>query len=316
MQSETKEKPTEWKDWDIFCRVVETGSFSAAGAKAGLPKSTVSASISRLETQIGVRLLERTTRRVQVTDVGQRLFARAAPLFVALREVEMEAKSTTQEVKGTLRISASYESGWLYLSPVLARILKTHSRLSVVIDDSRKIPDLVEQRYDIAFVRTTAQLPDSSLVIKRVASMQRAFYSSPKLLDERGTPETPADIEMFPAIVDTDDKCWDISKSDGKSGRILIRPCIRTPNSEIQLRAALDGIGIARLATSLVQPYVDTGDLVHVLPDYKSAPITFYALTPARRHMPPKVRVLLEALDAMNTTDASLAWHDQVGSVL
>jgi DNA-binding transcriptional LysR family regulator len=305
MLPEGNDKATEWKDWDIFCKVAETGSFSAAGAKAGLPKSTVSSSIARLERQLGVRLLERTTRRVQVTDIGQKLFARAAPLFSALRDVEEEAKSTTQEVSGVLRVSTSYESGWLHLSPALTRILQKHSNLTVVVDDSRTIPDLVEQRYDVAFIKTATELPDSSLVTKRVASMDRAFYASPRLLEERGTPEAPADIEMWPAIVDADDKYWEAFKSGKELDRLPIRPRIRTSNAEIQLRAALDGLGIARLATRMVQRYVDTGELVRVLTDYTSSPIKFYAVMPARRHTPPKVRVLLDAIEATAVLDAT-----------
>lgn len=191
---------TDWRDWENFCRVVEAGSFTAAGARSGVPKSSVGSSVTRLECQLGIRLLERTTRRVSVTEAGEELYARSAPLLAALRDVEADTKSATQEVRGTLRVSAPYESGWLLLSPALAKLLKAHPSLRVEIDDSRVLPDLVEQRYDLAFVRTTTELPDSSLVSRRVVTIDRAFYASASLARERGLPKTPQDLEDWPAI--------------------------------------------------------------------------------------------------------------------
>ncbi|CAG2142494.1 HTH-type transcriptional regulator PgrR [Cupriavidus numazuensis] len=300
MTPEDSEDAMDWRDWENFCRVVEAGSFTAAGSKAGLPKSSVSASVTRLERQIGVRLLERTTRRVRVTEAGEVLYARSSPLLSALRDVAADAKSTTPEVRGTLRISAPYESGWLHLSPALAELLRKYPDLRVEIDESRVVPDLVEQGYDVAFVRTTTQLPGSSMVSRRVVAMDRAFYASAALCKARGFPEWPQDLEAWPAIAEPDDQFWEFCKDGKEVERVCVQPRMRTSNGEMRARAAIDGLGVARCASSFVETYLRRGELVRVLPSFTSTPSRIYALTPARRLMPPKVRALLDAVGSVN----------------
>ncbi|MDW3686061.1 LysR family transcriptional regulator [Cupriavidus sp. CV2] len=300
MASEDSDDFTDWRDWENFCRVVEAGGFTAAGAKADVPKSSVSASVTRLERQLGIRLLERTTRRVSVTEAGEELYARSAPLLAALRDVEADAKSATHEVRGTLRVSAPYESGWLLLSPALAKLLKAHPALRIEIDDSRVLPDLIEQRYDVAFVRTTTELPDSSMVSKRVVAIDMAFYASASLARERGLPKTPQDLEDWPAIVEPGDQHWEFRERGKEVARVPMQSRIRTSNAEIRIRAALDGLGVTRVTSSFVEDYVRRGELVRLLPAFTSTPVKVYALTPARRLMPAKVRALLEAVGSVD----------------
>jgi DNA-binding transcriptional LysR family regulator len=287
---------TDWRDWENFCRVVDSGSFTAAGARAGLPKSSVSASVTRLEQRLGIRLLERTTRRMRITEAGEALYARAAPLLAALRDVEADAKSVTTEVRGTLRISAPYESAWLHLSPALGKLLRAHPDLSVEIDESRVVPDLIEQGYDVAFARTTSQLPGSSLMSKRVVTMERAFFASASLCRQRGLPKAPQDLEGWPVIAEPAEEYWEFLQGGKEVARVPLLPRIRTANAEIRVRSAIDGLGVARLASSYVDDAVRRGDLVRVLPAFISSPSRIYALTPARRLMPAKVRALLEAV--------------------
>jgi len=296
MLFKTKDESTEWRDWEIFCRIVEMGSFSAACDRTGIARSTVSMSVARLERQLGVRLLNRNTRSVLATDVGRRLYTRAAPLFAALYEAEAEAKSSIEEVSGTLRISAPYECAWMHLSQALVILLRKHHSLRVEIDDSRTIPDLIAGHCDIALVRPTDKLPDSSLVSKRVDLMDRAFYASARMIDEKGFPDAPANIELWPAIVDVDDQFWDVLENEREVARIEVQPRIRTPNSEIRLQAALRGLGMARLETRRIQRYIDSGELTRILPTYSSSPANFYAVMPSRQS-PPKVRAFLKALE-------------------
>ncbi|MEC3768797.1 substrate binding domain-containing protein [Cupriavidus sp. SS-3] len=233
---------------------------------------------------------------MRVTEAGEEVYARAAPLLAALRDVAADAKSATPEVWGTLRVSAPYESGWLHLSPALARLLKTYPDLRVEIDESRGVPDLIEQGYDVAFVRTTTQLPGSSMVSKRVVAMERAFYASASLCKARGLPQAPQDLEAWPALAEPDDQYWEFCQDGKEVVRISVQPRIRTSNAEIRVRAAIDGLGVARIASSFVEDYVKRGDLVRVLPAFSSSPSKIYALTPARRLMPAKVRALLNAV--------------------
>ncbi|SDD00236.1 transcriptional regulator, LysR family [Cupriavidus sp. YR651] len=293
------DESANWGDWENFCRVVEAGSFTAAGDRAGIPKQSISLSLARLEARLGNRLLDRTTRRVRVTDLGQTLYARIAPLLNELRETDNDAKSTQQEVSGTLRLATPYETGWLHLAPALVKLLKAYPELKVEIDDTREIPDLLEQRYDIAFVKTDAGLPDSSLVSKYVVAMERAFYAAPEMIAKRGLPRQLQDIEAWPMMVDTDDSFWDAFEDGREIARIAVRPSIRTPNVEIRVRAAMEGLGVVRLLPRYVEDHIRRGELVRLFPSVLSSPLKVYALTPARRLVPPKVRALLSAFDVL-----------------
>ncbi|WP_441649669.1 LysR family transcriptional regulator [Cupriavidus sp. M-11] len=277
---------------------MEAGSFTAAGDRAGIPKQSISISLTRLEARLGNRLLDRTTRKVRVTDLGEMLYARIAPLLNELREADNDAKSTQQQVSGTLRLAAPYETGWLHLAPALMKLLKAYPDLKVEIDDTREIPDLLEQRYDIAFVKTDAGLPDSSLVSKRLMAMDRAFYAAPALIAKRGLPRQLQDIESWPMIVDGEDTFWDIFDDGREIGRIPVRPSVRTPNVGIRVRAATEGLGVVRLLSTYVEDHVKREELVRLFPTFLSSPLKVYALTPSRRLVPPKVRALLNAFEA------------------
>lgn len=286
-----------WNDWENFCWVVEAGSFTGASDMTGVPKSSISLSLSRLEARLGNRLLDRTTRKIRVTDLGQTLYARIKPLLNELREADNDARSNQQKVSGTLRLAAPYETGWLHLAPALGKLLKAHPELRVEIDDTRKIPNLLEQRYDIAFVKTDARLPDSSLVSKRVVAMERAFFAAPEMISRRGLPRKLQDIESWPTIVDMDDEYWDLMEDGQEVERMALSPTIRTYNVEIRVRAALDGLGVVRLLPAYIEDQLKSGKLVRLFPQHLSSPLKVYALTPARRLPPAKVRALLEALD-------------------
>nr|WP_315598227.1 LysR family transcriptional regulator [uncultured Cupriavidus sp.] len=287
----------DWGDWDNFCRVVEAGSFTAASDLTGIPKSSISLSLSRLEARLGNRLLDRTTRRIRVTDLGQTLYARVQPLLNELREADNDARSSRQQVSGTLRLAAPYETGWLHLAPALVKLLKAHPDLKVEIDDTRTIPDLLEQRYDIAFVKTDARLPDSSLISKRLVAMERAFFAAPDLIARRGLPRQLEDIASWPMIVDADDDYWDLFEDEQQVARIAVSASIRTPNVEIRVRAATDGLGVVRLLPGYIHDQIKSGQLVRLFPQHLSSPLKVYALTPARKLVPPKVRALLGAFE-------------------
>ncbi len=179
-------KTIEWKDWEIFCRVVEGGGFTQGAELAEVPKSSASAAVARLESQLGIRLFERTTRRVRVTERGQRLYERVAPLFAELHEISAEAASDSAEVSGLLRISTPYEVGSQHLSESLTRVLRAHPGLRVQVDVSWDQPDLIRHGYDLAFVMTDTALHDTSFASKRVVLIERAFYAAPALIKARG----------------------------------------------------------------------------------------------------------------------------------
>ncbi|WP_454727444.1 MULTISPECIES: LysR family transcriptional regulator [Cupriavidus] len=290
-------KTIEWKDWEIFCRVVEGAGFTKGAELAEVPKSSASAAVSRLETQLGVRLFERTTRRVRVTERGQQLYDRVAPLFTELREISAEALSVSEQVSGTLRISTPYEVGSLHLSPSLTRLLRLHPDLRVEVDVSWDQPDLIERGYDLAFVMTNTGLHDSSFASKRVVLIERGFFAAPSLIRARGLPRTPQDLAGWPTLGNAEDRRWEFLRDGREVFSFQVDPRMRTQNAEIRLKAAMDGLGVARLSPRYVQDELDQGRLVRVLPGYTTSPLKVFVLMPARKLMPASVRVFLDVLE-------------------
>lgn len=290
-------KTTEWKDWEIFCRVVEAGSFTHGAELAEVPKSSASAAIARLESLVGARLLERTTRRVRVTQQGQQLYDRVAPHFVALREISAEAASANEQVSGTLRIATPYEIGSQHLAPSLSRLMALHPNLQVEVDLTWDQPDLLKHGYDLAFVTTNTTLHDSSFASKRVVLIERAFYAAPSLVQARGLPRSPQELVAWPTLGNAGDRRWEFLRDGVELATLPVTPRMRTHNADMRRAAALDGLGVARLSPKFVEEHVRQGLLVRVLPQYVSSPLKVYVLMPARKLMPAAVRALLDLME-------------------
>lgn len=290
-------KPIEWKDWEIFCRVVEAGGFTHGAELAEVPKSSASAAVARLETELGVRLFERTTRRVRVTQRGQELYERVAPHFNALREISAEAASESARVSGVLRIATPYEIASQHLSEPLTLLLRRHPELRLQVDVSWEQPDLIQRGYDMAFVMTESALQDTSFASKRVVIVERGYYAAPALIRARGLPRVPQDLAGWPTLGNSDDSAWEFQRDGVETWRMEVAPRVATHNAELRLKAAIDGLGVARLSPRFVQESLQDGRLVRVLPAYASAPVKVYVLMPARKHMPASVRAFLDAIE-------------------
>lgn len=189
----------EWNDWETFCRVVEAGSFTAAAEALGIPKSTASAAVSRLEAGLGVRLMTRTTRQLRLTEAGSHFYDDIAPLFERLREVHADTTAASETVAGTLRIAAPYEVGAQHLTEPVCRTLEKYPHLQIQVHISWEQPDLLASGYDIVFVMVDQVLPDSSLVARRVVLIPRGLYASPTLLAERPRSRRPPTWPAGPA---------------------------------------------------------------------------------------------------------------------
>lgn len=291
----------EWNDWETFCRVVEAGSFTAAAEALGIPKSTASAAVSRLEASLGVRLMTRTTRQLRLTEAGSHFYDDIAPLFERLREVHADTTAASETVAGTLRIAAPYEVGAQHLTEPVCRTLEKYPHLQIQVHISWEQPDLLASGYDIVFVMVDQVLPDSSLVARRVVLIPRGLYASPTLLAERPPLKTPADLAGWPCLSGPDDASWAFRPAGEPTAEpieIPIQPRLQTLNAEMRARAAVRGLGVARMARSVGDTEVDAGRLVRVLPDYELTALRVYALMPARKLVPRKVRVFLDALEA------------------
>ena len=286
----------EWGDVDAFCRVIENGGFTAAAQAMGRPKSSVSASVARLEQQLGARLLQRTTRTVRPTEAGQTFYREVGPMFQRLRELRVDAMALGKSVAGTLRIAAPWEFGAHHLGTVVAGMLARHPDLHVELDVEHGRVDPLDRRYDIVFTMFDDDVPDSGRVARRIFSLERGVFAAPKLLERHGVPRRPEDLAEFAALASITDVEWSFADAKGDSVSVPIRPRLRSANADVRRQAAVAGQGAARVTESFCEDLVREGKLVKLLPEWTCAPLLIYALLPSRRQLPAKVRVLLDSL--------------------
>lgn len=284
-------EPIPPADMVLFASVVREGSFTRAALALGLTKQAVSERIARLEGRLGVRLLERTTRRLRVTDEGAVYEERCAAIAALIEEANNEVLARRVEPIGLLRVSAPALYGRRFLAPVIADILLRYPRmrLQVVLADRRV--DLVEEGFDLA-IRVGA-LDDSSFTARKLGDGYVYLVASPRLLTKRGAPvrETLAEL---PAIglrpVDT----WSLGGE-----RIKVRPALVVNDLEVACEAAIAGVGIALLPSIVCRNALLDGRLEALLGRKPTASIPVHVVFPSRRYLPPKVRVFLDALSTL-----------------
>lgn len=290
----------DWDDYDLFCHVVDRGSFSGAARALGRPKSTVSAAITRLEGRLNARLIERTTRRLRLTEAGEALHQEIAPLFSHLRDVVDDAMARGSAVSGALRIAAPYEFGAHHLGAVACAMLADYPDLEIDIDVEYAPVNLFDQRYDIVFTTIDHELPATSAIVRRMFSLERGLFASPAFLAAHPEPAAPDDLRTLPLLTAPSDRDWAFGGRGDKAQSVsIVSRRLSSPNAGIRLQAALAGLGIARITATYCEPAVRAGTLKRLLTDYDCAPLRVYALLPSRRLVPTKVRIFLDTLEAM-----------------
>ena len=285
-----------WDDFDAFCHVVDHGGFTAAARALDRPKSSLSASVGRLESELGTRLLERTTRQLRLTDAGESLYRDISPPLAQLRERASEALAQGGTVQGTLRVAAPYEFGAHHLAAVACRLMQDHPRLKVHMDVEHARVALFERHYDLVFSALEHTLAPSTVVTRRVYSLERGLFAAPALLEGR-VPAHPHDLESLPLLAGAEDQGWAFQDRDGTLAEVEMRnPRMRSGNAQVRLKAAIAGIGVVRITSTFCASAVAQGLLEPVLPQWTPEPLKIHALLPGR-HVPAKVRVFLELLE-------------------
>ncbi len=296
-----------WDDLYVFCHVVEDGGFSAAGRHMQRPTSSVSASVARLEERLGNRLLERTTRRLRLTEAGELLYNDVATPVAQLRDRTAEALARGNRVSGLLRIAAPYEFGAHHLARPACHVMTEHPELQVEIEVEHETVDLFERHYDLVFATTDTGVPPSSVVARRIFSLPRALFAAPELVHARGgLPRHPSELAQWPLLAGREDREWRFQQNSESAQISTAQPRMRTGNAGIRLQAALAGLGIMRVTATYGEPAVRDGHLLRLLPQWQCEPLRMYALYPQRRLLPAKVRLFLDRLQSM-AADASAA---------
>ena len=281
----------------IFARAVQEGGFSAAARALDLTPSAVSKQISRLEDRLGVRLLNRSTRHISLTDEGRAFYERCARITGEIQEAQDWVRGLKGVVQGTLRVASTVAFAKHLVLPVIPEFLQRYPELRVVLEVTDRLVDLVEEGVDVA-IRFTEQLSDPSLVARRLAINRRVVCAAPSYLEAHGTPHAPEDLlshNCLSLYTVSSFNDWEFEGPEG--ARVLhVSGNFETNSADALYHAALSGLGIARLSTYLVGPDLKAGRLVRLLPDYVHEKASILAVYPQNRHLSPKVRAFIDFL--------------------
>jgi len=284
-----------FEDMRIFCQVMDSGSFTAAADQLGLSKQFVSRRLMQLEARLGVRLLNRSTRRLDVTPLGQTYYESAMRLLNDVEHMEQGIAGQTSEPRGTLRVSAPLSFSMAHLGCLLPLFLQRYSGVTVEVDLSDRPVDLLSEGYDLAL--RIGVLEDSTLIARRIASIERVYCASPAYLAERGTPLKPQDLHEHDCLPYGHGRQvqWRF-EGQGKPLSINVSGRMRVNNGELLKDAAIAGLGITYLPTFIVGSALESGQLVRVLDDYRCAPLALSAVYPQHRQRSQPVQALIEFL--------------------
>ena len=282
----------------VFARVVEAGSFTAAATQLGLSKSAVSKTVAVLEDRLGARLLNRTTRRLALTEVGRAFYERCARIVAEAEEAELAVTHLQLTPRGTLRVNAPVSFGALHLGPALPAFLARYPDLRVELELSDRFVDLLEEGYDLA-VRIAEALADSSLVARRITVNQMVVCASPAYWQRRGRPRVPQDLARHACVTyayNPTPHDWPFVEGGQRPSSVRVSGPLHTNNGEAALHVALAGLAVVRLPHFICASDLAAGRLETVLDDAMPAPNAIYALYPHSRHLSAKVRALVDFL--------------------
>lgn len=289
----------ELKSLAIFATVVRQGSMSAAARRLGLSASAVSQQIRALERQHGVTLLHRSTRKLTLSDAGARVYAECAQMVDAAERAQLQLRSTRDEPSGELRIAAPVGFGPA-VAAALTPLLTMHPALSlrILVDDA--MIDLIDARIDLAI--RVGRLPDSPWVAQRLCAMSLWLCAAPDYLTRHGVPQTPAALLghhwLSQSGTAAATRGLPLRHADGRTEHVAPVPRVSSNNQLLLQQMCIDGVGIALIGSTEAYPLLESGLLVHVLPDWPMPPFDVWALTPQRDAQPAKVRHARDALAA------------------
>jgi DNA-binding transcriptional LysR family regulator len=280
----------------IFAKVVEIRSFAGAAAELKLSKATVSKAVNRIEKRLGARLINRTSRRLALTDAGRQLAGRAAHILAEGEAAEDAALAQATVPRGLVRLAAPMSFGVLHIAPLLPEFLATYAEVSVDLHLSDAMVDLVGEGFDAAI--RIAALPDSSLVARRLCEMPRYLVGSPAYLNKHGRPKHPLHLAQHRCIgysYTTAPDTWRFTKN-GKSATVRPSGPLRVNNGDAMMPALIDGTGLGILPEFILREALAAGRLERLLPDWSLPSGAAYWIAPPGGPRPKRVEVLADFL--------------------
>lgn len=280
-----------------FVQVVQAGGISAAADRAEIAKSAVSRRLAELESHLGVQLLRRTTRKRNLTDTGRAFYERALRILADLDEAEQAVSAAHGALRGRLRVAAPMSFGLLHLGPAIIEFARQHPELEFDLDFNDRQIDLLQEGIDVGI--RIAELPDSTLIGRRLAPVRAVVCASPDYLARNGIPQTPADLAQHRCLLysNVDDPGrWVYRGADGREQSVTVAAAMRCNNGDQLCAAARAGLGVVHSPSFIVYRALARGDLVPVLDSYDWRGTTAYVIYPQTRHLSRRVRSFVDFL--------------------
>ncbi|OYU40056.1 MAG: transcriptional regulator [Pseudorhodobacter sp. PARRP1] len=277
----------------MFVTVLETGSFAAAAQRLGTSSGQASKLVARLESDLGVRLLHRTTRALSATEAGQVYFERLRNLIDEFDALDTETRNAALLPRGKIRLSAPLSFGTIRLAPLLAEFAKAHPDIALEVQFSDRLANLVDEGFDMA-VRV-GKPRDTTLIARKLCHAQLIVAAAPAYLATHGTPQTPQDLTAHNCLIDTnyrDPNRWTFAQNQS----VAVAGRLTFSNASACMIAAEAGLGIAASPDFVLADSLANGRLVRLLTRFEEPPMTVFALYPSGRHLALKIRVLIDFL--------------------
>ncbi|RKP57717.1 LysR family transcriptional regulator [Pararobbsia silviterrae] len=281
----------------VFVAAVEEGSLVAAARRFGLSAAMAGKHVSAIEADLNTRLLQRTTRRLNVTDAGQAYYERCKRILEAFDEANREASDAQGNARGVLRVAAPVTFGAMHVGEVVARYLEDHPNVNVDVVLGDRYIDLIDAGVDVAI--RIGRLQDPGLVIRRLAPCRMVVCASPSYLERHGVPSEPDALRRAPRLVFSEAVSagdWTLLDADGRAHRVDGPRRLTANNTQMLLAAALAGAGVAYGPTFVFGEHLRRGALVALLPGYRAADLDIQAVYPSARRIPLKVRRFVDYL--------------------
>lgn len=291
------DKMRNLNDYYFFVLVVDQGGFAQAARHSGLPKSTLATRVAALEAELGVRLIQRTSRRFTVTELGKDFYRHASAMLIEADAAEDVVKGRLAEPSGMVRITASVPTVQSVLAKVLVELAVAYPKIQISVHVTDRFVDMVQEGFDIALRDHFSPLPDSGLVQRRVATEDVQLVASPAYLAARGAPVRPQDLAQHDGLMNTmTSGPWRLESRTGEQVEVSLAPRMHADESSVLLRAAEAGLGIACLPHPMFSESLAAGRVQRVLPEWRAGSVTTTLLMPHRRGQLPSVRLVADAI--------------------
>ena len=284
------------EDMSVFVRVVDAGGISKAAEQLGMAKSAISRRLNELETRLGVRLINRTTRQSNLTEAGNNFYDRAVRIIDDVDELNVLTTDANAALSGNINLAAPLSFGVSHLSDAIDEFIKLHPDIHVNIDFSDRQVDLIEEGLDLAF--RIAKLQDSSLIARRICPINIFLCASPAYIEQYGIPKTPNDLKNHKLLHYnmTGAKHWQLIDKDNKTHRFRIDAHIEANNGEFLRNMAIAGQGIVTTPTFISWQAIRDKQLVCVMPNFRPAPVDAFAVYPRNRYLSQRLRTFIDFL--------------------